>query len=268
MVPPSVYRPNKVPLYHQIALVLRAEFASGQYEVGAQIPPEHDLMQRFGVSRATIRQAVDRLVEEGLLMREQGRGTFLVSPPVRETVTELAGTLGAIDSLARDTTVRLISAAYSAPPSRIARDLDVIPSNQPVLRVTRVRLTADEPFEFLTNWIAPPWATTINLDELKKLSLVQLLRSLGVLLDWADQLISATLASPDVSEHLNVAVGSPLLQSYRIYYAQGKPVMVLESLYRPDRYAYRVRLSATEPVLSDLWITPTGVQEGGEDTGR
>ena len=72
--------------------------------------------------------------------------------------------------------------------------------------------------------------------------------------DGADQTITATLATPEVSYLLDTPVGSPMLKGYRVYYLTGKPIMVLESLYRPDRYAYRVRLSAKSPQLAGVWL--------------
>lgn len=254
----SVNRSNKIPLYYQVAMSLRTELAEGHYEVGAQIPPEHHLMQRFSVSRITIRQAIDSLVQEGILIRRQGRGTFVLDTPLRNTVTELAGTLGAIETLGNNTDVRLVGATYDECPLRIARAFDLSQSGQTVLKVTRVRSSHGEPFEHLTNWVSPEWASRVNLDELKHQSLVSVLKRLGATLDSADQIISATLTSPEVSAYLESPVGAPLLHGYRVYYAGGVPIMVLESLYRPDRYAYRVRLSATEPLLSEVWVNSSG----------
>ena len=255
MLQTSLHRSNKIPLYHQVAMLLRTELAEGRVEVGAKIPPEHDLMQRFSVSRITIRQAIDSLVQEGILVRKQGRGTFVLEAPRRNTVTELAGTLNAIETLGENTDVSLLGAVYVTCPPRIAQTFKMAPPMGTVLKVTRVRSSNGEPFEYLTNWIAPDWTSRINLDELRHKSLVSVLKRLGAQLDSADQIISATLTSPEVSECLGAPVGSPLLQGHRIYYAGGVPVMVLESLYRPDRYAYRVRLSAAEPLLSEVWVT-------------
>lgn len=255
MMQASVHRSNKIPLYHQVAMLLRTELAEGRFEVGAQIPPEHDLMQRFAVSRITIRQAIDSLVQEGVLIRKQGRGTFVLEAPRRNTITELAGTLDAIETLGESTDVRLLGAAFVACPARIAQAFKIAEPESTILKVERVRSSNGEPFEHLTNWVAPEWASRVNLDELKHKSLVSVLKRLGAQLDSADQIISATLASPEVSECLGSPIGSPLLQGQRVYYGGGVPIMVLESLYRPDRYAYRVRLSATEPLLSEVWVT-------------
>lgn len=253
-----MYRSNKVPLYHQVALLLRTEIAEGVYEVGSRIPTESDLGQRFSVSRITIRQAVENLVQDGILERKQGRGTFVVSTPRRDTVTELAGTLDVVESLAENTEVRLIAATFVVPPTSVARQLQIDPlRDDTALKVTRVRLAHGLPFEYLTNWVAPPWSSRVNLEALKVHSLVASLKQAGVTLDEADQVISATLATPETGVWLEAPAGSPLLKGYRVYYAQTRPLMILESLYRPDRYAYRVRLSLKSPQLSELWVGPT-----------
>lgn len=248
-------RSNKVPLYHQVALLLRTEIAEGVYEVGTRIPIESDLGQRFSVSRITIRQAVENLVQDGILERKQGRGTFVLATPRRDTVTELAGTLDVVDSLAENTEVRLIATTFVVPPPSVARQLHMDRTmDDTALQVIRVRSAHGLPFEYLTNWVAPPWSTRVNLDALKVHSLVGALKQTGGALDAADQVISATLATPEIGTWLEAPAGSPLLKGYRVYYAQGQPLMILESLYRPDRYAYRVRLSLKAPQLSELWV--------------
>lgn len=239
-------------------MLLRTELSEGRFDIGAQIPTERELTERFAVSRITIRQAIDSLVQEGVLMRQQGRGTFVLAPPPRSTVTEFAGTLDVIETLGQSTDVRVLSTEYVPCPSRIAQDLRIETPQVHLLKVLRVRSSRGEPFEHLTNWVSPILSTQINPAELERRSLVSLLKERGVKVDAADQIVSATLTTPEVSEFLETPVGSPLLQGHRIYYAGGTPVMVLESLYRPDRYAYRVRLSAADPLLSEVWVSQTG----------
>lgn len=244
---------SKVPLYHQVALLLRTEIAEGAFRIGDQIPPERDLMERFQVSRITIRQAIDTLAQEGIVVRVQGRGTFVKNVPARSAVTELAGALETIESLGRETQVQLIAAAF-VPPPRSIRDVFGLAPSREVLKVSRIRSVDREPFAYLTNWMAHPWAHQIQLDQLKQRSLLAQLKDLDGAPDSAEQTISATLAVPEVAAHLGIPAGSPLLKGYRVYYRQGRPVMVLDSLYRPDRYAYRVRLSTHEPQLAGiLW---------------
>lgn len=242
-----------MPLYYQVAQLIRTEISEGGFAVGEQIPPERDLQARYGVSRITVRQAIDNLVQEGILLRQQGRGTFVLGVPARDTTTELAGSLESIEVLGKQTEVRLLAAQFVLCPAQVSRDLGT-DAKENVLKVNRIRSSNDLPFAYLTNWLSEHWASKIDLNALRQRSLLAQLRDLGAMPDSADQTITATLATPEVSYLLDTPVGSPMLKGYRVYYLTGKPIMVLESLYRPDRYAYRVRLSAKSPQLAGVWL--------------
>lgn len=242
-----------MPLYYQVAQLIRTEISEGGFAVGEQIPAERDLLARYGVSRITVRQAIDSLVQEGILLKQQGRGTFVLGVPARDTMTELAGSLESIEELGKETDVRLLSASFVLCPSPIGRDLKT-DAKEHVLKVLRIRSSNALPFAYLTNWLAERWASQIDLNDLRQRSLLAQLRDLGTMPDSADQTITATLATPEVSQLLETPVGSPMLKGYRVYFHRGEPIMVLESLYRPDRYAYRVRLSAKSPQLAGIWL--------------
>src|SRR5579883_3425261 len=86
---PTLERSNPLPLYHQLKEVLRQQIRAGHLAPHTAIPSEPELVARYHVSRATVRQALTELVHEGLLYRQHGKGTFVCEPRVQQTVSEL-----------------------------------------------------------------------------------------------------------------------------------------------------------------------------------
>src|ERR1700712_2178856 len=96
------------PLYQQVRLRLLADMTSGRLSEGAPLPPEPDLCATFGVSRVTLRRAVTELCAEGRLTRQQGRGTFVSQPKVRQTLVSLSGFSEMMDGLGRPSAHKVI----------------------------------------------------------------------------------------------------------------------------------------------------------------
>src|SRR5690606_22705423 len=132
------YSDSKLPLYHQVTNLLLAEIVEGKYDVGSYIPSERELIDYFQVSRITSRKALDSLVAQGVLMREQGKGTVVVKSPVQRTVTQLMGTLESAFEMGEKTSARVLDAGYEQAGNVIAKSLD-INAEDIVLKVNRIR---------------------------------------------------------------------------------------------------------------------------------
>jgi GntR family transcriptional regulator len=140
-----------VPVYYQLKELLRREISAGGYAPGAQIPSEHQLMRRFGVSRATVRQALGDLVVEGLLKRRQGKGTFVAEPKLEED-------LGGIQTFNRQmaergltTTVKVLS-QFWLPATTRERELFGLAPEDRTFRVMRLISVQSEPV-FIESWV-------------------------------------------------------------------------------------------------------------------
>src|SRR5579883_2549368 len=110
---PTLERSNPLPLYYQLKEVLRQQIRSGHLEPHAAIPSEPELVASYHVSRATVRQAMNELVHEGLLYRQHGKGTFVCEPRIQQTLSELAIEQALVDQLVQ----RL---AYGSPADVVA----------------------------------------------------------------------------------------------------------------------------------------------------
>jgi GntR family transcriptional regulator len=245
-----------LPRYHQIYLVLKEQLAEGRHAPDTPLPGELELAQQFGVSRVTVRTALDRLAEEGLILRQRGRGTFVrpvsAPPPAR---AELSGLLENLLSMGLKTSVRLIDLATIPAPADVADALKLEPG-APVQKAIRVRSLKGEPFSHITTFVPDSIARAFGRKELTAKPMLALLEEAGVKVSGADQTISARLADHTVAPLLEVELGAPLLAVTRVVYGEkGRPVQLLRGLYRPDRYEYHMHLTRSSGDTPRVWVS-------------
>ena len=231
---------------HQVYLLLRERIAAGALRPGARLPGEAALATEHGVSRMTLRRALDQLAAEELIVRRPGSGTFVrssgASPVLRADLTDAFAHLR---EMGNSSSVRLLSFAYAPPSAEIAAAL-VLPSGALVQRSVRVRLADGVPFSCLTTHVPERIGITYSEADLAATPLLELLERSGIVVAQARQLIGATIAGPDVAEALDVAVGAPLLSLTRVVLGpEGDGVEHLQALYRPDRFSFQMDLVRT-----------------------
>jgi len=231
---------------HRLYLLLKERITSGALPPGQRLPSEPSLASLHGLSRVTIRRALDGLAREGLITRQPGSGTFVThpgSPP--PVVADLSNMLAHLVAMGRATRVKLLSFAYLTPPAAVATALQ-LRSDERVQHSLRVRYLDDTPFSFLSTYVPERIGVTYSESDLVATPLLELLERSGVGAAKAQQTISATLASPDVAEALGVEIGSALLSLTRVVLgADGQGIEYLSALYRPDRHAFRMEMVRT-----------------------
>ncbi|MEQ5837521.1 GntR family transcriptional regulator [Marinobacter sp. NFXS9] len=230
---------------HQLFLLLKDAIVSGRMAAGTKIPGELKLAEEHRVSRVTVRRALEALTEEGLITRRPGVGTLVCERPVGATVmtASVSNLLPNMVKLSENSHVRLLEFGYGVPPEGVRERLRLAPEDR-AQRSVRVRLAEDKPFSYLTTYVPERIALSYDEADLATTPLFALLERSGVYVDHASQSISATLATKDVAEALDVAVGSPLISLTRVVYDKsGQGVEYLHALYRPDRYRIEIDLS-------------------------
>lgn len=245
---------NLTPLHHQVYVVLRQQIAENVFTPDTPLPPEHDLSRQFGVSRITVRRALERLQAEGLITRHRGKGTFAKGAPTHPMVR--AGMRGIFENLITmglQTRVRLVEFGYTRVPAQVAAELGLPPCAE-VQRAVRVRSHEDRPFAHLTTWLPADIGRTFTEAEMIDKPLLLLLERAGLTLSAADQSISAKLADPLVARLLNVEPGTALIWVRRTVRDQtDRAVEYLEALYRPDLYEYEMTLTRVGEGEGGLW---------------
>jgi GntR family transcriptional regulator len=227
----------------QVYMVLRDRILSGALAFGVKLPTEHELAQRYGVSRVTVRRALGELARERLIERRRSAGTRVTYRPGPAPITaDMSGVLANLADMGRRTAVKLIAFDYVPAAGAVAQALNAAP-DQLLQRSVRVRALDRVPFSYLTTHIPEELAVTFSEDELASRPLLGLLERAGVKIGNARQRISAGLATPEVAHALDVRTGSPLIELVRVVCDRsGRAVEHLHALYRPDRYAFEMDL--------------------------
>jgi GntR family transcriptional regulator len=232
-----------IPRYIQIADLIRREL-KGE---GERIPSEHELCARFGVSRPTIRQALDVLVQEGRLYRHAGRGTFSTPSPGGDRRLRVIGSVDDMMALGEETWFKLVGRETVPVPANIAQALRLPPGSS-AFRVVGVRHAENGPFMHMTAYVRKELADVLSQEDLSKTSLVGVVeRHLGVTVKFLEQTVDAALAPRHVAEMLQLRPRTPLLLFDRTYFASsGEPVQHVLTYQTSRRYPYRVVLSRPE----------------------
>lgn len=223
---------DATPLYLQLANKLRAHIKGGGIDAGDALPSERDLSQLTGMSRVTIRKGIDKLIEEGLLFRKQGSGTY-VAQRIEAAGSRLSGFSDDARSRGESPGTIWIMKTYAAPTEEEAGMLE-ISATAKVARLARVRLSRGEPLAIEHAVI--PARFLPDLDQLGE-SLYHTLDQLGFRPVSGTQRIRASLASPTEAGILSVRESSEILRIERLTrLSDGTPVEFTRSAYRGDRY--------------------------------
>lgn len=243
------------PLYHQVYLVLRDKILSGQWESGDRVPSEAELATAFEVSRITVRRAVQELADEGLVERRRGSGTRVGKVAARDAVrADLANILPYLEELGRRTGSTVLAFAYVVPPPDVARDLGLAPGAT-AQRAVRVRTLDAGPFSHLTTYVPADIGSRFGADDLASTPLLRLLDRAGHRPTRARQTITAGLADPDLSQTLDLPVGSAVMTMTRLVFDQnGRPIEWICGHYRPDRFHFALDLERIEDDEQIGWM--------------
>lgn len=239
MTQPSGYK-------HQTVRAFLADLAA-ELGVGDPIPSERALCERFGVSRMTVRQAVDALVADGTLRREQGRGTFVA--PRRIDFEMRLTTFGEeMRSRGMEPDTRVLFAGQVPATATIAESLQ-IDAGDPLHHLERVRSADGLPMSVERLWI-PVALVPELLDDGAPPSVYAALRELGCAPSWGEDTLTAGEATEHETRLLGLAVGSRVvMRAERRTYADAGPCMYSTASYRGDRYSVLVPLRAPGEVL-------------------
>jgi len=232
-----------IPRYLQIADAIRQELRGE----GERIASEHQLCAKFRVSRPTVRQALDILVQEGRLYRHAGRGTFSTPTPGGDRKLRVIGSVDDMIALGDETWFKLEARERIRLAPNIAQALRLPPGAE-AYRVIGVRHADVGPFQHVTAYLPLEIGRALSDEDLSKTSLVGAIeRQLGLPIKVLEQVADAALAPRQVAERLQVRPRTPLLLFERTWFAvSGDPVEHAVTYQSGRRYPFRVVLSRPE----------------------
>lgn len=228
---------SPIPLYYQLVETLRERIRSGELKPGAQLPPERDLSEHYGISRMTVRQALQYLIREEALIAKQGLGTFVAEPKLTYDPLHLLGFTE--DTLRRGAaaTSRVIEQAIVEPPASIGARLGLRPRERAV-RIVRLRMSDDTPMLLETVYLPSARFRGIERADLAKQSLYQLMRDrYGVRLQGAFSTLEAVLANEYECELFGLTSDTPMILLEGVTYDEDdQPIEYFKAVYRGDRF--------------------------------
>ncbi|MGP3976366.1 GntR family transcriptional regulator [Streptomyces sp. 8N114] len=233
-------RSSPVPLYFQLSQQLESAIERGRLAPGSLLGNEIELAGRLGLSRPTVRQAIQSLVDKGLLVRRRGIGTQVVHSQVKRPM-ELSSLYDDLEAAGQRPATRVLRQAVEEATAEVAAAL-AVPEGTEVLLVERLRLAHGEPMAHMRNHL-PVDLLSPGQRELETTGLYRLMRGAGVTLHSARQTVGARVADSAEAELLGEVEGAPLLTMQRTTYDDtGRAVEYGSHLYRASRYSFDFQL--------------------------
>ncbi len=231
---------SPIPFYFQITDILLKRIKEGKFKPHQQIPTEEELTAIFQVSRMTVRQAISKMVSEGILYRKRGHGTFVGEPRLERKVARLTSATVDMEEAGLKPGAVLLERKVIRP-SEEERSILNLGEEDHVLEVVRLRLANEQPIA-IGRAVIPtrsyPELVKANLEGV--VSLTQFMEEhCGCKIAYAHQKIRAVNATSEQSRLLKIKKGTALLHLNRVFYTNDhQPIGVFESFYRGDRYVF------------------------------
>jgi len=249
----KVYDRSPVPLYIQVASVMRRRIETSQWNPGQKISTLVELEQEFEVARVTIRQAIDVLRQEGLLHSQQGRGTFVAEKPVPRHWFKLATSWDVLIGAIKDNVPKRIKAVNPAAFPTLEEGEGKMASKYVFMR--SVQYKESEPYGLVNVHLADEVFRRAP-DEFRMHPALSVLPTLkGLQVDQAYQTVVIGSADPTAAEHLQIALGSPVAECHCVVVdSRGVAIYVADFTYRSDAIKMHIDLlagtRASKPVAS------------------
>ena len=241
MIERSVHKASVIPLYHQLKEILREQIANRTYKPHQQIPSEPELQKIYGLSRATIRKAIDGLVREGLIYRLHGKGTFVADPLDRQSIT--------LDSFTENmrsfgfvpTTKVLENTLLTEVEPELRQKLGLEQGDQ-VIMLKRLRYLDGEHILLATSYLPAYLFPGLETVELTGSLYKTLAEKYHVRTSWGEDFIEPVIVTEENARLLNTVPGSPaLLVERHAYTAENDLVEVCYSLIRGDKAKFYLK---------------------------
>lgn len=231
-----------IPLYVQIRESLRSEIASARLIPGQKIPSEDELAIKYSVSRMTVRQGISDLIDEGVLYRRQGVGTFVAQPHISRDHTRLTNFMESASAKGINASLRVELADILPARLRVAKAL-ALEEGELAIHIITILYADGTPVTLHDAYFPYKLFPGLLQDDYETRSLWDLMEQYGYPVKQATQLLEAREADEKLCKYLEIEVGAPILYKERTVYAEdGTPVEFTYCYNRGDRYSLTVTL--------------------------
>ena len=226
-----------IPLYYQLKQYLEEKIERGDLKPGEFIPSEREMSEQFGISRMTVRQALQELVVEGKLIREKGKGTVVAEPKINQGLLKLTSFSEDMLSRGMRPGAKVVDVSVKTEHSGISKKLR-IGEDAPLLVITRVRMADEQPMALETTHLPLSRFAGLDKDNFKNMSIYEHLKDqYGVVTTSATQTIEVGMPNTREAELLKIERNVPVILIERVTFDQQRePMELVKSTYRGDRY--------------------------------
>ncbi|QQO08967.1 GntR family transcriptional regulator [Breznakiella homolactica] len=237
-----LYPGNGKPLFEQFIDIIQQKIISGEYKPGQQLPSERDLAELYGLSRVTIRNAINNMVAEGILTRRHRKGTYVANKKIEHSLGQLIGLIEELAQKHMDIEITVLESGIVPVPQSILNKLS-IQNDTKVYKVARLVSTGKEPLAIDYGYLPSNIFYLMPEYDPKTGMIYTMLEKRGYKISTADQIIRADSPAPPEAARLGVSPSSPVLVLERTVYVEGGgPITYSKTIYRADRYEYDVTL--------------------------
>lgn len=230
---------SPVPLHAQVESLVREMIKSPEYQNNAFLPNETSLAKQLGISRNTLRQAFNKLVYEGLLVRKKGVGTRVADKSVNTRANNWLSFSQEMKSAGIEIINFDLQVSWQEADAQTASFFS-IEAGKKILKLERVRGRAEYPFVYFVSWFHPRIGLSGKEDFTRPLYEI-LEKDYSVVVKLSKEEISAELAGENIGKILNIETGSPILKRKRfVYDPGGRPVEYNLGFYRADSFTYTI----------------------------
>ncbi|TCB70478.1 GntR family transcriptional regulator [Acinetobacter sp. ANC 4216] len=236
---------SQQPLYEKVKERLHSKIQQGEYPPLSQLPSENELSELFNVSRITVRQALHKLSQEGLIFKVHGKGTFVSKPKAYQNITQLQGFAEAMSHTGHQILNEVLSVKFIEAPIKVASKLKVSIRSQ-VVEIKRVRLLNNEPVSYELTYLPASLGEQLvekNVDLRSTDIFSAIERDLDLPLGYADLNIDAIKADDELAQLLAVDVNTPILRVERLTHdAQNRPIDYEYLYFSGESFQYQLRI--------------------------
>ena len=226
------------PVYIKIHNELRENIEAGKWQIGEKIPAERELAAEFGVSRMTLRQAIQTLVDDGILERRVGAGTYVANRKVQEKMAGVTSFTELMQALGKEPSSKTISYHLTFPSQNEAETLHLQPGER-VLRMERIRYGNQIPICYEAAAIPASLVEGFSKEEITTSFFKTLADKANLYPGHATQAVSAVSATERIAEYLGIRRGDALLRMNQVSYLQdGRPFEYVHSQYVGNRFEF------------------------------
>jgi GntR family transcriptional regulator len=242
----KVAKNNPVPIYHQLKEIIQEMIDNEELKPNDPIPTERELCEIHGISRMTVREAMKSLVNEGVLYREQGKGTFVAKPKSKHQLSELRGLTEDMEQMGHKIETRVLSFQVIEAEKNISKILHLSEDQNKAIKMKRLRIVDQVPYSIETVWLNHQKCFNLTKECIEGQSLYEILRERYSLIPhYARQTVEPIKLSKDESELLGLGPEVLALLFRRTTYTTNDEVIeYAKGIYRIDKHKFEIVLKA------------------------